>query len=75
MIIIIIWLALSLMVALFLGAFRKIGFAKSLLTSIFLTPVVGLIVSLFSETKKAAAKKKDIERLGKEYLDLINPKK
>jgi len=73
-VIIIIWIFFSLLVAIF-GASRKIGFIKSLVASVFLTPVIGMIITSFSQTKKDMAKKKETERLSKEYLDLINPKK
>ncbi|MEO5593385.1 MAG: hypothetical protein ABIR15_03700 [Chitinophagaceae bacterium] len=74
MVIIIIWILLSLVVAIF-GAGRKIGFIKSLFTSVFLTPVIGIIIISFSQKKKDIAQKKETEKLSKEYLDLINPKK
>ncbi|MEO6316246.1 MAG: hypothetical protein ABIU63_14635 [Chitinophagaceae bacterium] len=72
-IIIICWLVLAMVVALF-GAGRSIGFSKSLLAAIFLTPVIGGIITSLSKTKKATAKQKETDRLSKEYLDLINPK-
>jgi len=59
----------------FFGAFRKIGFSKSLLAAIFLTPLIGAIIASFSQSKKDMAKKKETDRQTKEYLDLINPKK
>jgi hypothetical protein len=50
---IVIWLVLAALVAL-LGKDRKIGYGWSLLLCLFLSPVIGLIIILFS-------KKNDVE--------------
>jgi len=68
------WIFFSFIVALF-GAGRSIGFTKSFFAAIFLTPLIGMIIAAFSKSKKEVNKKKEINRLSKEYLDLINPKK
>jgi hypothetical protein len=47
---IVIWIFLALLVASF-GSDRKIGFLVSLLISIFLSPIIGLIFVLFSDKK------------------------
>lgn len=45
---IIIWLIVSALVAL-LGSNRKIGYGWSLLLCLFLSPLIGLIIILFSK--------------------------
>ena len=73
-ILIVIWIVLSFLIACF-GAFRNIGFTKTLLSAIFLTPLIGIIIAAMSKSKKDIAKQKETDRLSKEYLDLINRKK
>ena len=68
------WIVLSFLIACF-GAFRNIGFTKTLLSAIFLTPLIGIVVAMMSKSKKDIAKQKETDRLSKEYLDLINRKK
>ena len=72
-VLIVVWVMLALLVAL-VGASRNTGFTKSLLLAIFLTPIVGIIIAWLSGAKKDSEKKKTIERLSKEYLDLIKGK-
>jgi hypothetical protein len=45
---IVIWLIISTLVAL-LGRNRKIGYGWSLLLCLFLSPIIGLIIILFSK--------------------------
>jgi hypothetical protein len=45
---IVIWLIVSALVAL-LGSNRKIGYGWSLLLCLFLSPIIGLIIILFSK--------------------------
>lgn len=73
-ILIVTWVIFSFLVALF-GATRGIGFSKSLLVSVILTPLVGIIAALLSKSKKDIAQKQKMDRLSKDYLDLIKPKK
>jgi len=68
------WIVFSFIVALY-GAGRSIGFSKSFFAAIFLTPIIGMIMAAFSKSKKEVNRKKATDRLSKEYLDLINPKK
>ena len=68
------WVVLSVIVALF-GATRRIGFTKSFFAAMFLTPLIGMMIAAFSTSKKEVRKKKEMDRLSKEYLYLINPKK
>lgn len=74
LVLIVIWIVLSFLIACF-GAFRNIGFTKTLLSAIFLTPLIGIIVAAMSKSKKDIAKKNETDKLSKEYIDLINPKK
>ncbi|MFT3936216.1 MAG: hypothetical protein QM726_21485 [Chitinophagaceae bacterium] len=67
------WIVFAFLVAL-LGATRKIGFGKSLISAILLTPIIGIIIALLSKSKKDQLSKEDIARKSKEYLDLIDPK-
>ncbi len=71
---IVVWIIFSLLVAL-LGSSRRIGFTKSLVAAIILTPVIGIVIALLSKSKKEIARKEDLARLSKEYLDMIARKK
>ncbi|HTL10034.1 MAG TPA: hypothetical protein VL307_17290 [Chitinophagaceae bacterium] len=73
-ILIVVWIVLSLLVAL-IGSSRNAGFTRSLLLAIFLTPLIGIIIAWWSGSKKDSEKKKNMDRLSKEYLDLIKGKR
>ena len=45
---IVIWLIVSVLIAL-LGRNRKIGYGRSLVLCLFLSPIIGLIIILFSK--------------------------
>lgn len=56
------WILGAFIVAFVFGVARTIGFWASLLLSIVLSPVVGLLITLFFETKaKAADRRKMLE--------------
>lgn len=59
------WIVLSLMAA-FIGQERKIGFSKTLLLSIILSPLIGIIVALASQRKSEA----EVNELIKEKIEL-----
>jgi len=60
--IIIFWIGLSILIGA-IGSSRNIGFAGALLVSLFLTPLIGLIVTLAS---------KDVEEEKRKAQQLIN---
>lgn len=60
---VIIWFLGAFIVG-FFGIDRKIGYWGSFFASVFLSPLIGLIITLFSETNaNAAYKKKQLELL------------
>ncbi len=68
------WVFFSFVIALY-GSQRKIGFSKSLLSAVFLTPLIGLIITSLSKNEKDIAKKEQWDKQTKEYLDAINSNK
>lgn len=62
------WIVFSFVVAL-VGTDRKIGFWGSFLVSIFLSPLIGLIVTLVSKNKEDEAYKKKILSVQKSHLE------
>jgi hypothetical protein len=64
-----IYLLLSLVIAYFIGSKRKIGFWWSIFFCFFLSPLFGLIITLFLSNKNAEEKSKN--RTFWEYIILI----
>lgn len=62
------WIISAIIVAL-VGDSRKIGFGLSLILSIVLSPIIGLIITLFSPAKESGIKQnhkfKEFQELGK----------
>lgn len=56
------WLVFSLLVGA-IGSNRKIGFGIAFLASLFLSPIVGLIITLFSESKSSIRHKEETKRM------------
>lgn len=60
--IILFWLIFSIIVGV-IGSNRKIGFGLALLASLVLSPVIGLIITLVSESNSSIEHKKNTEAL------------
>lgn len=67
MIILIYYIISSLIIAHFLGNDREIGFTKSLLFCLFLSPLLGVIITLNYKTKKELIKNEIIIN----YLNML----
>jgi len=55
------WIFFAFFVGAVFGAARKIGFFMSFLASLVLSSIIGLIITLFSETNKSIEEKKKIQ--------------
>jgi hypothetical protein len=69
------WIFGALFVGLVFGAARKIGFFLSFIASLFLSPLIGLIITLCSETKTKAADRKRMIELQEENNRLLRERK
>lgn len=64
-----IFLLLCLCVA-FIGSYRKLGFVGAFLVSFIFSPIVGLIVTLFSKSLSVEKKEEELKRILKEEARL-----
>jgi hypothetical protein len=69
------WIFGALFVGLVFGAARKIGFFLSFLASLLLSPLIGFIITLTSETKKKAADRERMIALQEENNRLLRERK
>jgi hypothetical protein len=65
------WFFASFFVAFVFGAARTIGFWGSFLISLLLSPIVGFIITLLSETKSKAADRKKMLDLQEQNNKLL----
>jgi hypothetical protein len=69
------WILGAFFVAFVFGVARKIGFWGSFLISLLLSPLLGLLITLFSEDKKKAADRKRMIELQEENNRLLRERK
>lgn len=69
------WVFGALFVGLVFGAARKIGFFLSFIASLFLSPLVGFVITLCSESKKKFADRQRMIALQEENNRLLKERK
>ena len=69
--IILFWIIFSIIVGV-IGSNRKIGFGLALLASLILSPVIGLIITLVSESNSSIEHKKNTEALIRQQNEMIH---
>lgn len=67
---IVFWLVLSVLVGA-IGSNRKIGFATALFVALFLSPLVGFIVVLFSKSKASIEQERRLDAMQREQTDAL----
>lgn len=64
------WLIFSAIVG-FIGSGRKIGFGLAFIASMFLSPIIGLIITLVSESDSSVAHKQQTKSLMEQQNEMI----
>lgn len=65
------WFILSLVVG-FIGSSRKIGFFGAFIASLFLSPLIGLVIAALSKSNEDAAREAQLMQMQRQQSDALS---